>query len=599
MAEGLAEVYIADLYNEVGDYDLALEFARKAEGADDPLIQRRSWGEAMIAQAGLGNRREALSNMERLGFWKDGEFAERADQSEAALHARALLAASTGDPGEAVALMNRRLDLMIGKMYDRGAADTAAFLTHLENGRERQQERENALAREAELKAVQLEQQTKLNRMLWILLGGLAIAFNCLLAFLRYREKNNRKVHALQEDALSAEKMKTQFLGNINHEMRTPLNGIIGLSDAMIHHASDPALKAQATTIQESGQLLHDLLDSLITMSTIEGGRLSLDTEPIDMARLLSREAAEWEAAAAAKGLTFTAHVDPALSVPVLGDRTHLRKCAHFLLSNAVRFTHSGRVHLHATGETDADGQLTLTLIVADTGQGISDAVQSRLFKPFLQADSSMTRKYGGAGLSLAIARKLARMMGGDLSVTSREGRGSEFAFTACLPLASADADALPAKTAVEATPVQPAETRREPEEVIDLMLGSQLFAARPQAAPSPKTYLLSGQVEGLDRSLDAVPVGDVEALLHRLQESVQSVVLIDLTTSDPVEAVRRIRELEGTAGQVPLIGLSSPETARLGSELIMAGLDAFLTLPATSDQVTRLLASVREARAA
>ncbi|WP_298915117.1 ATP-binding protein [uncultured Algimonas sp.] len=434
--EGLAEVYMADLYNEIGEHSKALHYATSAQLASDPLIQRRSHGEAMIAYAGLGQRDAALREMEKLGLWNENGATPKADRSEGGLHARALLAASSGDAESAVSLMNRRLDLMIGKMYDASAADTASMLSHLENTRERQVEREAALQREAELKAVQLEQKNRLNRLLWVLIGGLTLAFNLLLAFLRYREKSNTKMQALQEEALTAEKMKTEFLGVVNHELRTPLNGIIGISDAMIHHADDPVLREQARTVQQSGQTLQDLLESLITMSTIEAGHLSLEHEPMRLTDAIMPEVCKWEVAASEKGLAFTHFVAPDLDRTVLGDAARLQTCLRFLLGNAVRYTQKGRVHLHATGERDGSGCLRVTLVVADTGQGISDAVQSRLFRPFLQADASTTRKHGGAGLSLAIARKLARMMHGDLVVNSREGRGSEFTLTLRLPLA-------------------------------------------------------------------------------------------------------------------------------------------------------------------
>ena len=498
VAEGLAEVYIADLFNEVGKYDEALKYAQMASEAKDPLIQRRSIGEGMIANAGAGNISEAVKGMQKLGLWDDGSPTPNSELSEGALHARALIEGSLGNTNEAISLMNRRLDLMIGRMYRINADDTASLLTHLENTRERQVERESALQREAELKAVQLEQKNRLNRLLWVLIGGLTVAFNFLLAFLRYREKNNAKMRGLQEETISAEKMKTQFLGVINHELRTPLNGIIGISDAMIHHAGDDATQKQAKTIQESGQLLHDLLDSLITMSTIEGNRLDLDRSDTDVARDVSDAVAEWTDAASDKGLALTHFVGRELETPVLADAVRLRHCLRFLLSNAVRFTHQGRVHLHATADMDTPGLMQLTVIVADTGQGISDDVQERLFKPFLQADASMTRKYGGAGLSLAIARKLARMMGGDLIVHSREGRGSEFTLTASLPLVSAETEldapeselhqeisrmkarteAKRSRSGAETIPALDLNDMDDPETIIDAMLNDQLFGA-------------------------------------------------------------------------------------------------------------------------
>jgi signal transduction histidine kinase len=255
----------------------------------------------------------------------------------------------------------------------------------------------------------------------------------------------------------------------------------------MIHHANSPVMREQAQAVQESGQLLFDLLDSLITMSTIEGDRLSLDKDEVSLSTAISREIAEWDEAASKKGLTFTHFIAPELNNRVIADHKRIRQSLRYLLSNAVRFTHAGRVHLHATAEPDKDGHIIAKIIVADTGQGISEDVQSRLFQPFLQADASMTRKYGGAGLSLAIARKLARMMDGDVVVKSREGRGTEFTFTARLPLAETRVEtAKNLGSDSAAHPVPGLENIEAPEEIIDLMLNEQLSG---DTKPTPRKH--------------------------------------------------------------------------------------------------------------
>ncbi len=435
----LAQVYTADLYNEIGEFEAALDIAMKAEAAKDPFIRRRATGEQMIALSGLGNREDAIRKMRTLDFWANQAPTEKAYHSEAGLHALSLLAASEGDAARAVALMNQRLDLMIGQLRAANANDTSSLLSHLENSRERQQEREAALQREAELQAVQLAQQERLNRLLVVILALIFSAFVTAMLFYRYREINNKRVAALREKALSAEKMKTEFLGVVNHELRTPLNGVIGISDALIHHSPDPQTRAQAETILECGEKLQDLVESMIDMSTIEGGKLTLLPEPVALDAIIEAEAARWEKPSAEKGLIYTRFIAEDLSRAVEVDVARLRQCLKILLSNATRFTHEGRIHLHVTGRETEANSLAITAIVADTGQGMSETVQDRLFTPFLQADSTMTRKYGGAGLSLAIARKLARMMGGDLNVVSTHGRGSEFTLTVDLPLASED----------------------------------------------------------------------------------------------------------------------------------------------------------------
>jgi signal transduction histidine kinase len=486
---GVSEAYMAATFNEISDYSRAENLARiSIESTAHAAIKQRGNLELLVALAGQGEKDAAEALMVEREWKHPPADLLSTVSNQSILHAEALLAMHRDESPYALSLMKRRADLLINQVQTANSTDISGMLSNLENTRERQVEREGALQREAELKAVQLEQKTNLNRMLWVLIAGLTLAFNFLLAFLRYREKLNVKVQGLQEDALSAEKMKTEFLGIINHELRTPLNGIIGISDAMIHHASSPIMREQAEAVQQSGQLLFDLLDSLITMSTIEGGRLSLDKEEARLAKTITREIDEWSTAAASKGLVFTHFIGSELQDPVIGDHKRIRQSLRYLLSNAVRFTHEGRVHLHATAAPDATGHLAVTIVVADTGQGIGEDVQSRLFMPFLQADATMTRKYGGAGLSLAIARKLARMMDGDLVVNSREGRGTEFTFTARLPLAETTAQIREDDTmAPQKLGMSALDDLDDPTEIIDLMLGEQLGGNSPQTGEKPR----------------------------------------------------------------------------------------------------------------
>lgn len=642
MIAGLSNVYIAQTYNELRRYQEAKDLAQEAlMTSDHPHILRRADNAYMISLAGLGQVEEARAFMQEKGLaYSHDELLNEID-AEAILHAEALIASHIGDAPLAIALIQRRTDLIISRVQKSNSSRMTSMLSNLENTRGRQLERESALEREAELRAKQLEQQTKTNRLLWVLLAVLTIAFNLLLAFLRYREKNNRKVQALQEEALSAEKMKTEFLGVVNHELRTPLNGIIGISDAMIHHASDPILKTQAEAVQESGQLLFDLLDSLITMSTIEGDRLTLASEEVDLSRIITSEAQEWEAAAQAKAVAFSHYVSPDVGTLLISDKKHFRQCVRYLLSNAVRFTHEGRIHLHATAEPDGPKHMQLCLIVADTGQGISDAVLERLFKPFLQADSTMTRKYGGAGLSLAIARKLARMMDGDLTVTTREGRGSEFKLTARLPRADVYNEGLDQSHFESATdeaiaptvtgdairiaaPADPLDTEvavpvgidqlEEPEDIIDLMLNQQLFSdgedAEARPAPLSSLSVLVGddmtlQTSGLRAGLKsigcrAVPCDDADTLIEQLGRQRFDVVILNLRAPalGGIDTIERIRTLSGPAATIPILALDQAGKT-YGRDGDDPDFTLCLTHPVTEEELTVALRTLDQAKRA
>ena len=646
--EGLIAVYAADWLNETGQHEKALEYAQRAGTASDPLIRRRSKGEAMIAQAGLGKRNETIALMHELGFWSSAAPTPAADRSEAAIHARALLAASAGDATQAVALQNKRLDLMIGNLRDANAADAAALLSHLENSRERQLERESALQREAESASVIAQQRTRLSYMLMAIVALIGSALVASVFFLRYRERVNSERIILQKEALSAEKMKTEFLGLINHELRTPLNGVIGISDALIHHSPDSRTRTQAKAIQESGEQLFELIESMIDMTTLDSDKAALAPHDTQVAPFIKQQIKRWTPAADDKGLQFTHFIDPALDHAVFADGERIGQVCKILLSNATRFTTEGRIHLHATTAPEGDdGSQRLTIVVADTGQGISEHVQSRLFKPFLQADSTMTRKHGGAGLSLAIGRKLAEMMDGTLDVVSNVGRGSEFTFTARLHPPRGDAqpagdpevadshsaavnDTAPHQPEPEPAPIAASAPAPDPapdaapaadalpDDVLDLMdRVPELFAPK---APSPLSVggdPLEGLrllvVEDLPSNQDVIrlmvePLGchctaalDANSALAMLGRQTFDAVLMDIRMPDMdgIEATRRIRAMDGPQGDVPVIVLTADAAASTNDLAMEAGANAFLAKPVLRRALVAALRDVLAGRAA
>ncbi len=611
---GMAEVYLAQTHIELGNYARAQQLVDfgETEGIH-PVAALR--GRVMLASAlaGQGRVSEARKITNELGW----EGADNADRTKGRypllLHTEALIARAEGDHDRALVLMKRRGDTIVANLQRTNADDMTTLLANLENTRERQIERADALRREARMKAVQLEQQRTINHFLLVLLVGLGAAIIAMLFFLRYREKTNKQVQALQVQALSAEKMKTEFLGLVNHELRTPLNAVIGISDALIHHSPDPSVKTQAQAIQDSGERLFDLLESLIDMSTIEADKLELSADQVDLAHVLEEEAARWERHARDKSLDYTRFIAPELERTVLADAARIRQCAKFMLSNAIRFTHEGRVHMHATAHRAEDGKMELCLIVADTGQGISEAVQAQLFKPFIQADATMTRKYGGAGLSLSIARKLARMMDGDVVVKSVEGRGSEFVFTARLDLAEVEE--------VKAVPAVPALAPALPDTesgIVDLMVEAPQFAQAPTTPPAPHPSARDGLegasvlvVEDLPSNQDVIqlllePSGAecIEALsgedaLRILRTRRVDAVVMDVRMPgmDGLEATRRIRALPGSASALPIIVLSADAGGAASIAAKEAGADAFLSKPVMRTELVAALDAALDAR--
>lgn len=242
------------------------------------------------------------------------------------------------------------------------------------------------------------------------------------------------------QDAKAANQAKTEFLSNMSHEIRTPLNGVLGLAHVLARTSLDPQQTKLLNTVIDSATILEELLSDVLDLSRIEAGRLALRNEPVDLVKLAGEATANFEAKAQDKGLTLAVELGEGLS-RVMGDPLRLRQVLGNLLSNAVKFTADGQVTLRIR----RDGAL-VAFEVQDTGIGFEAAAGERLFERFVQADGSITRRFGGSGLGLAICRELVEMMDGEISATGEPGKGALFRFS--VPLADVAVGEEPAQAA-------------------------------------------------------------------------------------------------------------------------------------------------------
>jgi signal transduction histidine kinase/DNA-binding response OmpR family regulator len=241
--------------------------------------------------------------------------------------------------------------------------------------------------------------------------------------------RTNHELLLAKEAAEAANVAKSSFLGNMSHEFRTPLNGVIGMSDHLLMTSLDPEQRNCANMIRVSGELLLIVANNIFDFSKIESGKLSLETTDFDLRQVIDQAMDLFKAQAQNKGLNFAAVVKPEVPTHILGDPGRLRQIIANLLGNAVKFTSQGEVVLTVSPVTETTANVVLRFEVRDTGIGIEPEAQARLFEAFSQADATNTRKYGGTGLGLAISKRLVELMKGKIGFESVPEKGSTFRF--------------------------------------------------------------------------------------------------------------------------------------------------------------------------
>ena len=258
----------------------------------------------------------------------------------------------------------------------------------------------------------------------------LAQRISVLAAVNQELEILTHKLEIAYDEALEASKLKSEFVANISHEVRTPISAVIGMSELLLDSQLSTEQRQFVNIVSDSAQSLLTIINDILDFSKMEAGRIELEIIDFNLISIV-KGCADWlESAAKGKNLSLMTSIDPRLPPFVKGDPVRLRQVLLNLASNAIKFTGKGTVILTAEMMEQRGDVLRVRFEVSDTGIGLSEASKKRLFQPFSQADGSTTRKYGGTGLGLSISKRLVELMGGDIYVESEEGLGSKFWFT-------------------------------------------------------------------------------------------------------------------------------------------------------------------------
>jgi len=276
-------------------------------------------------------------------------------------------------------------------------------------------------------------------------IGALADAFRSMVSQLRSSLSElalqAEELAGARDTALEATRAKSDFLATMSHEIRTPMNGVLGMLELLQGQEMDAEARGYATVAYSSAEALLAIINDILDFSKIEAGKLEIEQIDFELHSMVEEVCALLANRAEVKGVELVCSVDPKAPHSVVGDPTRLRQILLNLMGNALKFTEEGEVVVRATVVGDDGTGVELRFEVEDTGLGISEEAQARLFQAFAQADTSTTRRFGGTGLGLAICRRLVEAMRGDIGVRSRAGEGSTFWFTCRLGISDARPD--------------------------------------------------------------------------------------------------------------------------------------------------------------
>jgi len=426
----------------------------------------------------------------------------------------------------------------------------------------------------AEVEAFSLEMERRVaerTRQLSLRSGEVALA----------NEQLAKQAERLRE----ADQAKTRFLLKMSHEVRTPLNGVLGMARLLMSMRLTPEQRECAQDIHRSGTALLAIVNDVLDFVRLEGRNVGLQEGELVPRTIVDEALTDARPAAEAKGLLLETWIDPELPARLRGDAGRLRQILDNLIDNAIKFTPHGSVKVSVRPESIPTDPPRVRFAVEDTGMGIAPELQDALFEPFAQADESLARRHGGTGLGLALTRGLARLMGGDVGLTSRLGLGSTFWVS--LPLGPIDADPHPLPPAEEPSQ-DPLRVAR------DDSPGGDILVVEDNKINQRLAVLV---LRRLGYQADVAASGE-EGVSAAAQKCYDAILMdLQMPEMDGFEATRRIRE-GGLSRNAPIIALTASVSREDRERCIEAGMNDHLGKPASPEQLESMLAKwVRRAK--